>query len=364
MVKDDCTTTYAVDLSREEYVRSQELVSRRARGARWLSPALLLICVLMTVSNAAKSGIWDISVFSLLALLIIAEVCMMVFLPKQVRRRHEAAYNTTVFRGYDFKGRVTVEHDAIRKQTRTATAVIPFSQCRLFVEAPDMMIFFGTDGKGIVIPSRFLTEETALATRQAAMDAIPLSNRMMLAPLIPKATEDAPTLPTDTSANEESLMTVDITYTDREMIGIAVENTLQQFWDTLPNKLLWMTMVATIGFFMLYLPPLPLFLAGLLILFLSSVLAAVVKIKRAMSRTEGAIASIRMEFTEKEVLLVSKNGTEGTLHFPWPFITRAVDCGDRVEMYVDRIQQLLIPKRCVEDFEEFKNLVDRCREKV
>jgi hypothetical protein len=71
-----------------------------------------------------------------------------------------------------------------------------------------------------------------------------------------------------------------VDYTDREMTGIAVEMFLQQFWETLPNKFLLMTMAATVGYFMLGFPPFAVFLAGMLLLFLIGIFSAYIKIKR------------------------------------------------------------------------------------
>ena len=219
------------------------------------------------------------------------------------------------------------------------------------------MVFFGQDGKGIVIPSRFLTAETAEATRQAATAAIPVSNRLMLAPVIPTASTQ-PAFEPQGETNNEVRLTLDIDYTDREMTGIAVETSLQQFWETLPNKFLLMTMAAMVGYFMLGLPPLAVFFAGMLLLFLIGVFSAYIKIKRIIRQSERSVCAVRIEFTDREILLFRKADAEGAIHFPWDFLTRAVDCGDRVELYVDNVQQLLIPKRCVEDFEQLRDTID------
>ncbi len=352
-------TEYAVDLSREEYVRSQEVLSRRGGsvgGTRWISVAMLAVCVVVSFANFWQFQTIDWSLLSLLLLLVVSEIWILIDIPKQQRRRCENAYDTSVYNGYTFAGTVSVESDAIRKRTATATAVIPYEQCRLFVECADMMIFCGADGKSIVIPARFLTEETATHTRQAAFSHVPSMRQLLLEPLQPATQPDA--VQTAPVKSEETLLTVDVEYTDNEIVNLAAEGALQHFGHTLPNRLLLTTMIASVGYFMVGIRPLPLFLLALLVLFVWSIAAVRIKMRRTITRTERDVCRIRIEFTDQNVRLLGKAESTRPLSIPWNRVTRAVNCRDTVDLYVGGNRQLSIPKRCIADFDELSAVVD------
>ncbi len=354
---------YAVDLSREEYVRSQEILAGRAkgmaRGARVISLFMLAACVVMGIVDFQYSNGIDWSLISLLVLLIGSELWMMMTLPAQLRRRSEAAYDSTVYSGYVFFGTVTVESDAIRKRTATATTVIPYEQCRVYAETADMMIFCGTDGKSIVIPARFLNEHTAEVTRQAALKNIPAPRQILVNKLVPGIAEGETVTPPVSTADGESLLTVEVEYTDNEIVGIASETAMERFVASLPSKCILMTMLASFGYFLLAIKPLPLFLSALLVDFLVSVIKARIRMRRAITRTERRICKLRVEFTDAYILLVDKADGMRPMRLPWSHVTRAVNCRDTVEIYTGKNQQLSIPKRCISDFEELRGIVDR-----
>lgn len=353
---------YSVDLSREEYVRSQEILAGRAggaaRGMRFISLFMLAACVVMGVLDFWYSNGIDWSLLSLLVLLIGSELWMMLTMPAQLRRRSEAAYDSTVYGGYVFCGTVTVESDAIRKRTATATTVIPYEQCRMYAETADMMIFCGMDGKSIVIPARFLNERTAEVTRQAALKSVPLQRQMLVNKLVPGFDEEETINIPDQTASEEVLLTIDVEYTDNEIVGIAAETAMEQFVASLPSKCVLMTMLASFGYFLLAIRPLPLFLSALLVVFLVSVIKARIRMRRAITRTERRVCKLRVEFTDSYILLLGKAEGMRPLRLPWSHVTRAVNCRDTVEIYAGKDRQLSIPKRCIADFEELSGIVD------
>lgn len=353
-------TEYPASLSREEYVRSQELLSKRVRGAtiepRIVSIVAMVLCIGMAVADFRISQTVDWSLVSLLVLLVGVEVWMMLSLPKQLRKRSEAAYDATLYRGYSFDGVITVEEDAIRKRTATATAVIPYEQCRLFMETADMMIFCGMDGKSIVIPARCLTEETAEITREAALAHVPAPQQWLQEKLIPAGSDQPISEPV--AKSEDAVLTVEVAYTDNEIVSIATEAALQRFGATLPNRALLMTMLASFGYFGMNIKPLPLFLLGMVVLFLIAIMKARIKMRRAITQSERAICHLRVEFSQAQLLLIGKADGLHPIKLPWSTVTRAVECRDSVEFYTGEDRQLCIPKRCINDFEEFRRIVD------
>lgn len=353
---------YPVDLNREEYVRSQEILSGRAkgmaRGTRLISLFMMAACVVMGIWDFQYANRIDWSLVSLLVLLIGSELWMMLTMPAQLRRRSETAYDSTVYSGYVFFGTVTVEHEAIRKRTATATTVIPYEQCRVYAETADMMIFCGMDGKSIVIPARFLNERTAEATRQAALKNVPIPRQMLINKLVPGIEEGQTVTLPDQATDGEVLLTVEVEYTDNEIVGIAAETAMERFFALLPGNCVLMTMLASFGYFVFAIKPLPLFLSALLIVFLISVIKARIRMRRTITRTERGICKLRVEFTDAYILLMGKADGMRPLRLPWSHVTRAVNCRDTVEIYAGKDRQLSIPKRCIADFEELSGLID------
>lgn len=350
---------FPVDLSQEEYVRSQELLSqkfngRRVGGSRLFSLLMMLLCLVSAVAVYRQTGTPDWAFLSLLVLMFVSEIWMMIDLPKQMRRRHSEAYAATQYTGYSFKGTVWIEEGAVRKQTESATATIPYENCRIFVETSDMMIFCGVDGHSIVIPARFLTEETAEITRQAAIKNIPPSRRLLLSRLVPAVLPPIETEETE----EETRLTVLLEYTEKEVIGMALDSALFHFARTLSGKCLLCTMLAAVAYFCFFLPPLPVFLLALLLFLGGSAFLAYRKIHRTIKATDKEICRMRLNITTRGLRLEGRAEGAKPMVLPWKAITRAVERRDTVEFYTGKEVQLMIPKRCVPDMEELRRTVD------
>ncbi len=347
---------YPADLSREEYIRSQEILNKPG-GSRLVTTVLVLCCLSMAAPWVYRDGQADWSLISLLVMMIACELWTMLTVRQQLRDRAGEAYDSTVYSGYSFVGVVTVEEDAIRKRTATATAVIPFEACRLYVETPEMLIFCKHDGKSIVLPARFLTAETAARTREIAFAQIPPQRRMLLGELQPATEQTLAAVQLDQPEAQE-LMTVHVEYADNELVSLTTDLALQVFADSLPTRCLLMTLVAALGYFVFELMPIPVCSVGLLALFLFSVIRARIKMRRAITRTERDVCRIRVEFTDRYVALIGKADGMRPLRLPWSHITRAVDCRDTVELYTGKVRQLSIPKRCIGDFDVLCKIVD------
>ena len=69
--------------------------------------------------------------------------------------------------------------------------------------------------------------------------------------------------------------------------------------------------------------------------------------------------SFELQFTE-EALIIDGGNTNGKAYFRWERISHAVESEDAVEFY-NRRQYLYVPKRCIEDMEQCRRIVDDCR---
>lgn len=348
---------FSVDLSQEEYVRSQELLSQKINGkrvgrSRFFSWFMMVLCVLSAITIYKQTGTPDWSLFTLLILMFVSELWLMFTLPHQLRYRYKTAYNATVYTGYSFEGTVTIDGDGVRKQTASATAFIPYHTCHAFVEAADMMIFCGADGHSIVLPSRFLTEETAEFIRQAVTKQIPPMRRFLLQRLNAVTTAETVAF----VPPEETLLNISFDYTEKELVSMTIDLVLTQFGRTLSNKCLLSTMAAAVGYFVFALPPLAVFLLVLLVFLLGSLLSAWHKAHRAIAQKDENRQSLRLEITNRGLRLFGKG--EKPLVLPWTSITRAVEGPKTVDFYCEKDRQLMIPKRCIEQMDEFRRLVD------
>lgn len=346
---------FPVELSEEEYVRSQELLSRRINGkrvgtSRLFSVSMMVLCALSAFSIYKQTGTPDWPLFILLILMFISELWLMIALPHQLRRRYKMAYYTTLYTGYSFRGTVTVEEDAVRKQTVSATASIPYHTCRVFAESADMMVFCGADGHSIVLPARFLTAETAQRIRKTAFAHIPPARRLLVEPLVPAVHVE----PVDMAEiEEETLLSFRFSYTEKELFSMAIDSVLLQFYRTLPNKCLLATVIAAVLYFGFYVSPLPVFLLSLLLFLLGSLFGA--WRKSHLAATPMKTAPMRVDITNRGLRLAGK---ENPAILPWNTFTRAVEQQDAVEFYADTDRQFVIPKRCIDDMNEFRRIVD------
>ncbi|MBR2338838.1 MAG: hypothetical protein IKA63_05175, partial [Clostridia bacterium] len=145
---------YPVSLSREEYVRSQQLLSGGTgmRGGNRVFPLITAVMfVLLLGVDYKTSGRLDLSMTVLTALIVAVELVLAFVSPRLVRRQHEEAYDQTRFSGYSFDGTVRITASEISKSTPSGETVIRLADC-FYVEAEDMMIFCGPNRRSIVIP--------------------------------------------------------------------------------------------------------------------------------------------------------------------------------------------------------------------
>lgn len=361
MEQDRLPLEIPVDMSQEEYLRSQELIRKAAQrnnflGGYVVGVAMLLLCTVMVIVDCVVAKRVDVPTVLLLLLLIAMEVMVWVVNPKTLRNSDIDAYNQTLFTGYTFAGILHIGPVDIRKQTMSSDVSISYLNCPLFVEAEDMMVFAAPRGRGIVVPARFLTAEDAEVLRELAFTHIPPSNRRLMGKLVPTAVEHGP-WPRMSPKPEPILYDLNLEYTVKEHRQMVMEGALDILVRTGVNRL----MFAALGSLAFYMALGPVSVAVYLLLWLGinlySLVKPQIKLGRAVRETGGDAQKYMVLLTADSMSVHSKYDAMKSLRYPWSSLTRAVETPETVEFYARR-KVLTIPKRCIPDWDEFQRIVD------
>ncbi len=356
-------TEYSVGLTRDEYVRSQALVTRALRGrlatgGRLVSIIAMLMCAGLVAAEYRATGAVEPQVAVILTLMMIAELWTMLALPERVRRQHRAAYDASLFAGHSFDGVVTVDEYGITKRTADEINRVEFARCDAWIEAEDMLLFCINGGKSIVIPARCLTEDAAEQTKGWATAAIPVTRQYRLSELVPLLEAPLP-LNTCEAAEASVQLTVCVEYTAGEMRSQLTDTALHAYAENFPQKMLVSVFFTMIFYFIFEMSVLPLFLAGMLLQLFMDVSMARLKAHRAIARTKGDACRLRMELTDRGLQFLGRGEGACRVTLPWTHISRAVERPKEVEFYVERHRFITVPKRCVKDMDELRTMVDR-----
>ena len=353
---------YPVQLSREEYVQAQELVTRavsgnRGRGIGRLLPLMAaLLCLLVPAVDYKLNGTPDISLIAMILIMVAVELSVFFSYPRIMRRRSESAYDTTRGTGYSFDGVVAVTDRDITKTTASAKTVIPFSECT-YVEAADMMIFYSPRGKSIIVPARCVTDTDADRTRAAAMAGIPVNRRCLLKKMTGRRQEPLPAPDLTTPAVEEPLLTVQVEYTEKEFGSLAADAA----WDMIPQLLPVKALLALCGAMLVFswheTAALPVFILLLALFSLWPVFTARGKARKAVAITDGQALRLTVDLTESGVRVQGTGDHAKQMTLPWTGVTRAVECPEKVEFYAGK-KALTIPKRCIPDMEALRRVTN------
>ncbi len=354
---------FPAGLTREEYVRFQELLFRnspasRLRMAQLVITAVLFgICVLFLVLTARAGNGFDFSLLLMTLLLVLMETYLFVMLPRQLRTRAGRSYDQSLMTGYRYEGLVTVAPGSIRKTTAKAVTEIPFAACTLYIETPDMLVFGGAEGRSIVLPARCLTAADAALVRQAALANVPGLRQRLYGRLVPGAAVRLPVPDLSPDRGEETEMSVRVEYTDKEFIRLTTSTSVEGFLQNLPNLGFFAFLLAITCELWIGIPGVLVFVLLVLGIFLGGYFAARARAGRVIQMSGGQALRLSVDFTPSGLTLRGGAGEAKELRIPWKAVSRAVERPERVDFYTHSLA-LTIPKRCIEDLDAFKRLVD------
>ncbi len=353
---------YAVGLSREEYVRSSQLVAatlqrKQVNGRRIVSVLLLLICAGMVAMDYRLTGVIEPAVAIIMTLMMVAELWMLLDLPRQQRRMNAAVYDSTLFSGHSFDGVLTVDDRGVTKRTPDDSTRVEFTQCEAYVEAEDMIMFCVTNGRSIVVPARCLTSEDAEFTKQKALAVIDASKQYIVSELRPMLENRVPVGPL-TAEEEEPLLSVRVEYTAAELKSNMADTAIRAFFGKFPNKMLAGVLFTILFYYGTNVSPLPMFLSAMVVLFIMDIVSARVRTRRAIAASNGDVCRVTVELTEHHLRVIGSGEKGRRIAVPWKRITRAVERPAEVEFLAEEARVIVIPKRCISDMEGLRMFVD------
>lgn len=356
-------TVFPAGLTREEYIRFQQLLFRNSPAARMRSAQLVItavlfgVCVLFLVMTARAGNGFDVSLLLMTLLLVLMETYLFVMLPRQLRIRAGRSYDQSLMTGYRYEGLVTVTPGSIRKTTAKAVTEIPFAACTLYIEAPDMLVFGGAEGRSIVLPARCLTAADAALVRQAALASVPGLRQRLLGRLVPGADVRLPVPDFSPAPAEEVEMSVRVEYTDKEFLRLTTATSVEGFLQNLPNLGFFAFLFAMTCELWIGIPGVLVFVLLVLGIFLAGYFAARARAGQVIRMSGGQALRLAVDFTPSGLTLRGGAEEAKELRIPWKAVSRAVERPDRVDFYTHSLA-LTIPKRCIEDLDAFKRLVD------
>lgn len=357
---------FPVDISREEYIRFNQLVSettgllRIRRSQLWLVVVLLGVTVLSIVSDYLYYQSLD-PVSVLMILFLMGGSALLNFAaPAHVRRSGERNYDFQHLSGHSFYGIVTVYNDRIEKRSNHHTVTLRYADS-LCIEAQDMMVIMSPRQPSVVIPARCLRTADAEGLRRAVLNGIPYNRQRVTAAIVPTA--QVPLAPPDEVTDEwdtEDVLCIEVNYTREEFVKMATESALHSFGKILPYISVFSLLIALMFGF--------LYSFGVALLSFALMVGGwgALQVLVPRSRAAGLFDRLPVGGARSIVCLsqtgirVRMNGSPygaDSLRIAWPRVTRAIARPDRVEFYAGNTF-LSIPKRCIEDFAALQVLVD------
>lgn len=358
---------FVVGLSQEEFTRSQILANNVLRGnhgigGRLFSVIIMLLCVAMVGMEFRITRQIDPSLAIIMTLMIVAELWFMLDAPRKLRKKNELLYTMSRFSGHSFDGVATVNEFGVTKCTVDERTHVGFSQCAAYIETEDMLMFCMTQGKSIVIPARCLTAEDAEYTKKAAFAVVSPTKRYVLAQISPKLENKQPIGNILKPMEVEEMLRVRVEYTAAELKSGLTDTAVQNFFENFSQKMLVAVFFTILFYFTMEMMPLPFFLMSLVVLFLSDIITVRMRARRAIRVSDGDVCRVQLILTEQYLQITGKSEHVRRMKVPWECITRAVERPKEVEFYA-QTRILTVPKRCIEDMDELRTIVDRCMKK-
>ncbi len=348
---------WAIDLTREEYIRYYTLFSKLSGPLRMQTVQLIISLVFAAILAAfcvidlMQTGGVDWLFVLLGGVLLLASLFLWWYAPRHMRRAAAKAYDETLAGGYCYAGTLRVRDDRVEKENAQGIHTVHLNGGTLFIENPEMMVFLTANRRSIVIPARYLTAESASVIRAAA-DKLPYRNRRFLGRVVPQGqTPDAACPPEDTVLWEQT-----VRYEPEELADLIRHNVTQNYMKRLPFFSVTSVMFGVavgwngdsilpcIGFFLLFF--------GLTTLFNLVMPRSRARLIAAQADIAGRTVAIKL--TDRGVWMTDPN--KGFAVLPWSVIEHVVDRDTFVEISRGP-QSIRIPKRYIDNLSAFDTLI-------
>ena len=347
-----------VDLNEQEYLDFNMTIARKMGALRTQKPMLFLFAVYLTVDvislikEFADTG--HVS-WTLLVIATVTLACgglMLTVMPRRIRNTAKTNFAAGNQNGY--YGELTVTPYAVMKNIGDETITVPLDEHSIYIEDKGFMAFTAQgQSRSIVLPARCVTPQLATAIREAVFAPTVRIQRRVFARM--NAVAPAPIPRRDFLAPPRTLYTLDFTYTEKEAAKLFRDVAMKQYFQSLPTVSAMAIMAGLLlailqeQVFWFPLVSLGIIFGYLLILLLQA---------RSRSKNPGATENrTHLTLTDRGVeLRISPGGQR--MAFGWQGVERAVEREECVEFFYSGNNLLRIPKRAIDDFEEFKQVVD------
>lgn len=349
---------FPVDLNEQEFLAFSLTVARKMGALRTQKPMIILFAVYFVVELAGiletfiETG--ELSILMLLmALLTIACAALsLTVMPARIKKSAKASFLMGNQNGY--YGEITVTPYAIMKHIGDETVTVPFDEQSIYIEDKGFMAFTAAgQQRSIVLPARCMTAEMASQIRQAVFAPQVRIARRVFARMDAGAT--APIAKRPFPGQPQTLYTLDFQYTEQETAKLFMDVAMGQFFRSLPGVA---AMIILAGLLMAILQENAWWFPGISLTFLVGyLLIMVLNAKTRAKRTDPTETRTHIALTDRGIeLRVSPSGMR--MRIGWQGVERAVERETCVEFFHSGGNLLRIPKRVIDDFEEFRRVVD------
>jgi len=355
-----CPRGVPVDLTKEEYIDYYMTVARMFGTLKMQKPSMILfavyavITIVFTVMVYVQDGVLDWLMLAVLGVTLVSAALTYFLLPARIRRKAAMLYDAGNTNGY--YGELIVNRLEITKLVSADEQVtVPLDDKAMFIETDKFIALFTAGSqKAIILPPRCVTPALASAVREAVFAEGSRIHRRVMSrmPAAATATIEARELP----AAPRTLYTCEVTFEPDEIKAQIKDTGTKQYVDSLPTVVVFAmlvgSMMAMIGESILWF-----FIAALAVvigMLLLSMLSSSAKAKQASM--QGDNIRMRFELTERGVVITSR-GADRKVFMQWNSLKYVTAFPEYVEFSgLDQIVR--IPKRHIDDFEEFSAVVD------
>ena len=350
---------HPVDLTRDEFIHFQELMSRISGGMRTRTLSLVFSLILAAAVIGGEVMLWkngeayDLILIAMGLFLAGLALLLWCYVPFQVRRRAGRLYDRTVKSGISHYGLLRVALHGIMKEKATLTATVPLNNGTFYIEDTVMQVVFNRMGQAIVLPARCMTPVLAEDVRRAAQQ-LPPTNYRFFSRLEPLGQVAIP--PADVTG--QVILDETVQYTPEEYVDVTKALTVQRFWQKSPlycSVALMLALFFSVNAQSAWVGAVTFLLAvgGLALLCLVFPLR---RIPNMVDRMSAEALSLQMTLDDRG-LRVQKSG-QGEVGLPWSDVTHVYDGDTMVEITAKNLF-FRIPKRLIADFEEFSKDIEQ-----
>ena len=352
-----------VDLNEQEYLDFNMMIARKMGALRTQKPMLVLFAVYLIVDVISlikeflDTGRISWTLLVIAAVTLACGGLMLTVMPARIRKTAKANFLTGNQNGY--YGELTVTPHAVMKNIGDETITVPLDEQSIYLEDKGFMAFTAQgQTRSIVIPARCVTPQTAAVIREAVFAPTARIQRRVFARM--DAAAPAPIPRRSFLAPPQTLYTLDFTYNEQEAAKLFRDVAMKRYFQSLPTV---SAMAIMAGLLLAILQEqvfwFPLVSLGVIF----GYLAILTVQARSRGKHAGATSNrTHLTLTDRGVeLRISPTGQR--MSFGWQGVERAVERADCVEFFYSGNNLLRIPKRAIDDFDEFKRVVDAYHKK-